>query len=342
MVKHIISLAHESLVNAAADLKYFHPTETSQFDNNSEARAAAMIEGPGDCWVISCEDVQSTGTTDQNVLHISHNDAFSDCSHLIAQNVKFSGHKTALLNVGPHTYLIPPDSSFLMSNLKHLQTFPHLTDGPFDLIVMDPPWQNKSVKRQKSYWSVTNEDFLSCPIEKLAAPGCIVVVWVTNRQSHQRFVKERLFPRWNVQFLARWHWLKVTTSGEFVYDLDSPHKKPYEALLLGRYKNKHGSTQGIKEQESVSDSKEDKIPQDKVIISIPCSLHSKKPYLGEIVSPYLISKPKCLELFARNLWTGWTSWGNEVLKHQHIDYFQLKETVDNEVTNLTETDPNKI
>lgn len=130
MVKHIISLAHESLVNAAADLKYFQPTETSQIDNNSEARAAAIIEGPGDCWVISCEDVQSTETTDQNVLHISHNDAFSDCSRLIAQNVKFSGHKTALLNVGPHTYLIPPDSSFLMSNLKHLQTFPHLTDFP--------------------------------------------------------------------------------------------------------------------------------------------------------------------------------------------------------------------
>ena len=30
---------------------------------------------------------------------------------------------------------------------------------------------------------------------------------------------------------------------------------------------------------------------------------------------------QCLELFARNLQPGWMSWGNEVLKFQHMDYF---------------------
>lgn len=30
---------------------------------------------------------------------------------------------------------------------------------------------------------------------------------------------------------------QVTTSGQFVFPLDSPHKKPYEMLVLGRYRS---------------------------------------------------------------------------------------------------------
>lgn len=30
---------------------------------------------------------------------------------------------------------------------------------------------------------------------------------------------------------------QVTTSGQFVFPLDSPHKKPYEVLVLGRYRS---------------------------------------------------------------------------------------------------------
>lgn len=41
--------------------------------------------------------------------------------------------------------------------------------------------------------------------------------------------------------------------------------------------------------------------------------------LAEFIKPDV----ECLELFARNLQPGWTSWGNEVLKFQHIDYFTL-------------------
>lgn len=41
--------------------------------------------------------------------------------------------------------------------------------------------------------------------------------------------------------------------------------------------------------------------------------------LAEFIKPDV----ECLELFARNLQPGWTSWGNEVLKFQHMDYFTL-------------------
>lgn len=47
------------------------------------------------------------------------------------------------------------------------------------------------------------------------------------------------------------------------------------------------------------------------------------PIFTEVLKPYIGSNAKCLELFARNLHPGWTSWGNEVLKFQHTSYFTL-------------------
>lgn len=43
----------------------------------------------------------------------------------------------------------------------------------------------------------------------------------------------------------------------------------------------------------------------------------------EVLRPYVGAEAKCLELFARNLHPGWTSWGNEVLKFQHSSYFTV-------------------
>jgi len=39
-------------------------------------------------------------------------------------------------------------------------------------------------------------------------------------------------------------------------------------------------------------------------------------YCIDVLAPYLPENPQCLELFARNLTPGWTSWGNEVLNFQ--------------------------
>ena len=61
--------------------------------------------------------------------------------------------------------------------------------------------------------------------------------------------------------------LQVTKSGEPVYNMDSPHKKPYESIIIGcQCKND-------------SDCQHKTIPREKVVISVPCILHSKKPPL---------------------------------------------------------------
>ena len=79
----------------------------------------------------------------------------------------------------------------------------------------------------------------------------------------------------------------------------SEWKKPYEILLVGK-KTEHKAKQ----------------PRRRVIIAVP-DLHSRKPCLKHLVEKLLLW-PGCsgLEVFARNLVSGWMSWGNEVLKYQ--------------------------
>ncbi|KAM9839200.1 N(6)-adenine-specific methyltransferase METTL4 [Aulostomus maculatus] len=208
-------------------------------------------------------------------------------------------------------YVIPPHSAFLLSDFTRIQPLVHYGKR-FDLIVIDPPWENKSVKRSRRYSSLPSSQLRRLPVPCLASPNSLVVTWVTNRPSHLRFVCEELYPHWGVQVVAEWYWVKVTTAGQFVFPLDSPHKKPYETLVLGRY----GSS-------SSSETSKFPLEDQRLIVSVPSSLHSQKPSLAEVLKPYVGAGAKCLELFARNLQPGWTSWGNEVLRFQHTSYFTL-------------------
>uniref|UniRef100_A0A8D3B4P1 Methyltransferase 4, N6-adenosine n=1 Tax=Scophthalmus maximus TaxID=52904 RepID=A0A8D3B4P1_SCOMX len=213
-------------------------------------------------------------------------------------------------------YVIPPHTAFLLSDFKRIQ--PLVNYGrKFDLIVMDPPWENKSVKRSRRYSSLPSSQLKRLPIPLLASTNCLVVTWVTNRPSHLRFVRDELFPHWGIEVVAEWFWVKVTTSGQFVFPLDSQHKKPYEVLVLGRYRSSA--------DDSISSSKTSEVPVEdsRLIVSVPSALHSQKPSLSEVLKRYVGAEAMCLELFARSLHPGWTSWGNEVLKFQHMSYFTL-------------------
>ncbi|KAI4806853.1 hypothetical protein KUCAC02_017647 [Chaenocephalus aceratus] len=80
-----------------------------------------------------------------------------------------------------------------------------------------------------------------------------------------------------------------------------------------------------------SEASEVPVEDQRLIVSVPSALHSQKPSLSEVLKPYLGAEAKCLELFARSLLPGWTSWGNEVLKFQHTSYFTLTPTDDGAV-----------
>ncbi|XP_008832831.1 methyltransferase-like protein 4 isoform X2 [Nannospalax galili] len=256
----------------------------------------------------------SLNETEPQMLQLMEDDMSITEQDLFSRVVENSSSFSKTITLMGEKYLLPPKSSFLLSDISCMQPLLKCSKT-FDVIVIDPPWQNKSVKRSNRYSYLSPLQIKQMPIPKLAAPDCLVVTWVTNRQKHLRFVKEELYPSWSVETLAEWHWVKITNSGEFVFPLDSPHKKPYECLVLGRVREKTAlllRTAGVKVLP---------IPDHRLVVSVPCVLHSHKPPLAEVLKDYIKPGGKCLELFARSLQPGWTSWGNEVLKFQHVDYF---------------------
>ncbi|XP_010956376.1 N(6)-adenine-specific methyltransferase METTL4 isoform X1 [Camelus dromedarius] len=312
-IRGLILDGSSQLIQEGFKSGFLHPLSEKQ-DKCSEP-----IKLPLDTCSLSelCEmakHLPSLNELELQTLQLTEDDISVTEQDLFSRVVENNSSFTKMMTLMGQKYLLPPKSSFLLSDISCMQPLLNCRKT-YDVIVIDPPWQNKSVKRSNRYSYLSPLQIKQIPIPKLAAPNCLVVTWVTNRQKHLRFVKEELYPSWSVEIVAEWHWVKITSSGEFVFPLDSPHKKPYEGLILGRVREKGALLLRN------ADVKELRIPDHKLIVSVPCTLHSHKPPLAEVLKDYIKPEGECLELFARNLQPGWTSWGNEVLKFQHMDYF---------------------
>ena len=226
-------------------------------------------------------------------------------------------------------YFLPPLSTFLLStitssstmsfSMSALQQYPAPSQttsagpGEFDIIVMDPPWPNRSVRRSRQYQTT---ECGAAPIEALKGslgqhigPSGIVACWITNKAA-VRETALNLFAAWGLTLIEEWAWLKVTRNGDSMCSLDGTWRKPYEILLIGcRDAVMH----------KVSTHIDVDIPgiRRRVVAAVP-DLHSRKPSLKELLERLFIGEAKpyrAVELFARNLTAGWWAWGDEVLKY---------------------------
>ncbi|XP_041357360.1 N(6)-adenine-specific methyltransferase METTL4-like isoform X2 [Gigantopelta aegis] len=287
-----LKLALNSLVEVAQCHGHLVHVGKLPPDNNLRARSAAHIRLYDNSMAELCEDWKNS-IYQRKSLIVEDSGCYNG---LDIVNRKVENNKECVVTrVMGELYLIPASCNFMLSSMSYLLHNSELltVDGGYDLIVIDPPWQNKSVKRKKSYCVLSEEEIGTLPVPKLAAPGCLVVIWATNKSRILQFIT-KLLPLWNIQQFVTWYWLKVTTCGVPISSIDSTQKQPYEMLVMGR---------------------------------TACESPS------ELLSLYLPENPKCLELFARNLWPGWTSWGNEVLRHQHINFYTQITTDDKRPAN---------
>lgn len=216
---------------------------------------------------------------------------------------------------------IPPHSIALLGSLH--QTLPLFTHHApkFNLILIDPPWPNRSARRKGSYelsYSSTDIKALLCsiPIEDHLEDEGFVGVWITNKPAFRSMLLEEggLFDLWEVEYIEEWVWLKVTEKGEPICKLDSVWRKAYEILLVGRKK-------GSIDQPEDMENKEGEGVKRRVIIGIP-DVHSRKPNLKGIFGKVIGREGfRGLEVFARNMTEGWWTWGNEVLKFQTDEHW---------------------
>ncbi|XP_014253482.1 methyltransferase-like protein 4 [Cimex lectularius] len=206
-------------------------------------------------------------------------------------------------------YVIPSSCLFFSCDIRAIEQ--KLDGSRYDFVLLDPPWRNKFVRRKKllnqGYDMLSNDDIKEIPISKMLNNNGLVGVWCTNAPSHIESVKETLFEKWGLEYCATWFWVKVTRSGEPICPFYRNHsKKPYERIIFGHVCGHNN-----------------RVPEEnKIIVSVPSSVHSHKPPLPEILSDYLPNKPKCIELFARYLLPGWTSVGDQVLSLQYVPYFE--------------------
>ncbi|KAM0277157.1 hypothetical protein ACHAQH_006003 [Verticillium albo-atrum] len=207
------------------------------------------------------------------------------------------------------THLIPENSHYLRGTVEDRRADLVAGAPSFDLIVLDPPWPNRSAKRKRGgYATVSNltetRSLLSrIPIASHLAADGIVAIWVTNKPSLIELLTAQgtgMLAEWGLELVTEWTWLKITTQGEPIFNLDSTWRKPWERLLIAR---RAGS--------------QIKVPQ-RVMLAVP-DIHSRKPNLRPLFEDLLPNGFVGLEIFARNLTAGWWSWGNEVLRFQARD-----------------------
>ncbi|KAG9900241.1 MT-A70-domain-containing protein, partial [Aureobasidium melanogenum] len=243
----------------------------------------------------------------------------------------------------PASFCIPPGAAFYLGDCSNSRSF-HLavkhvaeqldTPRQFDVIVMDPPWPNASVRRTEksgrsayqvspTVWDVRQLIF-EMDIDVLLANEGVIAIWITNKPAVRDLVlgEDGLFDSWNVQLEEEWLWIKTTTEGEPVSSLDALWRKPYEVLLVGRKHDPRRSDQHV----NLTDTSK---VERRVIVGL-ADLHSRKPCLESLFRRFAISatststKQRILECFARYLVSGWWSWGNQVLKFNHTDCWQSK------------------
>ena len=252
-------------------------------------------------------------------------------SHQLVQNT-CSTQIPLHISLISQTYMIPPHGSFLLASVDGLsfhnfsraayEVYPTSSSsagpGQFDFILLDPPWNNRSVHRSRKYATLRQEmdplDVLHGMLGEHIAPGALVGCWITNKPSVRTTAVEA-FEHWGVDLIEEWVWLKTTVRGEPVTRVDGLWRKPYEVLLLGRNRGADAC-----KCESAVDVGEDMLRR--VLVAVP-DLHSRKPNLKELVESMIPNQSdlRALEIFARNLTAGWWSWGDEVLKFNWEGYW---------------------
>ncbi|KAG6159177.1 hypothetical protein E4U51_007757 [Claviceps purpurea] len=221
----------------------------------------------------------------------------------------------------PTSTIAVPEATFLHGSIQNLRNTFHHRAPIFNLIVLDPPWPNRSARRRSAAYTPVRHLaemrtlLTSIPVADHLARDGLVAVWITNKASIPELLAspdgDSVFASWGVQLAAEWTWLKITADGKPLYDMASVWRKPWEKILIAK---RIGAPTPPR-------------LRSKVIVAAP-DVHSRKPNLRGLLGQVFGDDDGrgeaqyCgLEVFARNLTAGWWSWGDEVLHFQDRQYW---------------------
>lgn len=205
------------------------------------------------------------------------------------------------------TFNVAPKSAFILCTLpieRQPEELPSLNpiipglpvDKKFNLILLDPPWPNRSVRRSAQYHTHQYSDMATLTRYigdilrmHLYDPNqedrkeesnhnqsreSIAAIWVTNTEKSRIAAYEAIRAA-GLSVCEEWVWIKTTVNGEPVMPVDGLWRKPYEILVIGRRRRP-----GDGLETSGGDS-ENGARTRRVIAAVP-DVHSRKPNLKEV------------------------------------------------------------
>lgn len=188
----------------------------------------------------------------------------------------------------------------------------------YSVIYADPPWKfkthsHKGLGRSADAWydCMTVDEICAMPVESLAAPDCVLLMWVTDPFLRESF---RVIDSWGFTFkTVGFYWAKRDWNIIFAQDM-GPDKPPItqqtrtEVWSFGTgYWTRANPEQCLLATRGHPQRKNADVP--KLIVS-PRGAHSAKPEETYERIERLCDGPY-IELFARQRRPGWDCLGNE-------------------------------
>ena len=172
-----------------------------------------------------------------------------------------------------------------------------LPSGPFGCVLADPPWafrtynkKNVAPARGRQPYSVmTLDDIKALPVEQVCARDCLLFMWTVSHLQREAF-----------DVAASWGFRPVSVA--FVWDkgrmgMGYWTRQEVEICHLFKRGKPRRLSRGVRS-----------------LIKAPRREHSRKPDEQYDRIERLVDGPY-LELFARQAWPGWSSWGKEAGKY---------------------------
>ncbi|OPX96267.1 MAG: hypothetical protein A4E58_01784 [Syntrophorhabdus sp. PtaB.Bin006] len=173
--------------------------------------------------------------------------------------------------------------------------------GPFTTILADPPWRfdNRTGKmapehqRLLRYQTMTTEEILELPVNRLAAAKAHLYLWIPNALVSEGL---EVMKRWGFTYKTNLVWYKIRKDGgPDGRGVGFYFRNVTELVLFGVRGNMRTLDAGRRQTNIITTRKRE---------------HSRKPdELYDIIEN--CSPGPYLELFARHPRKGWVQWGNE-------------------------------
>jgi N6-adenosine-specific RNA methylase IME4 len=182
-------------------------------------------------------------------------------------------------------------------------TRPDFPTGNYSVIVADPPWRYKLRETDKThrgrtpYPTMSDQEILDLPIEKIASVDSYLLLWTTNN-----FLPLGLsaMKAWGFEYKAIHTWVKITKAGKPHIGIGHYGRNCTEQVLIGM-RGKPGSWTSL----TIRD-----VPN---VMIERRSEHSRKPEAFDKTCDRLLAAMggTGIELFARRQRARWDCWGLE-------------------------------